>query len=236
MLRTDLGGDPSFQSLLARVREVAVGAYDHAELATAHRDPSSQVMFVLGQERGSRRLGELVLVPLALRKGASPYEWTLCVTSAGDELIAALEVDVELFSPAVAERALADYRGLLEGIVADPEQRLSELPIGRRGSRRSSRRCSGSVCGGEIHASGGLGSWECGFPGVRQTSPQAPMGDLRVKGPSLPPGRGSWGRWGARGESPRRGVRGSQLLSATRPRWAGNLMLRALADAPPGPP
>ena len=34
VLRTDLSGDPSFRELLARVREVTLGAYEHQDCPT----------------------------------------------------------------------------------------------------------------------------------------------------------------------------------------------------------
>jgi hypothetical protein len=48
----------------------------------------------------------------------------------GDEdLTARLDYDSSPFEAATIRRLLGDFQSLLEGIVADPEQRISELPL-----------------------------------------------------------------------------------------------------------
>ena len=62
------------------------------------------------------------------------------------------------------------------------------------------------------------------------------MGDPRVKGPSLPPGRGSWGRRGGAWLKPPEAV-AREPAPFRDAAWRGrHLMLRTLADAAPGAP
>ena len=51
------------------------------------------------------------------------------MTVRGQQLTGTLEYNTDLFDAATIERMLGHFRTLLEGIVADPDQRLSELPL-----------------------------------------------------------------------------------------------------------
>ncbi|MCP4660918.1 MAG: hypothetical protein GY856_36415, partial [bacterium] len=150
VLRTDLRGDPSFRELLGRVREVALGAYAHSDLPfeklveelhpqrASNLSPLFQVMMTLHKApEGGRRLGELELEPLETHSRTSQFDLTLVVVDNGSELDTGLEYDRGLFEPATAERMLRHFRTLLEEVVADSDQRLSELapaaePLRRR--------------------------------------------------------------------------------------------------------
>src|SRR5207245_2422377 len=62
-------------------------------------------------------------------EGIAKFDLTLYVENTEQGLTATLEYNVDLFDAGTIERMLGQFRTLLEGIVADPEQRLSELPL-----------------------------------------------------------------------------------------------------------
>src|SRR2546429_1293221 len=141
-LRTDLSGDPSFRQLLARVRQVALGAYAHqdvpfervVEAVQPQRDPSRnplfQVMFAL-QNAPMETLGptDLALNLLQVESGTAKFDVSLFLTEVPEGFIGELEYNTDLFDLATITRLAGHFQTLLEGIVANPEQRLSDLPL-----------------------------------------------------------------------------------------------------------
>ncbi|HYF38928.1 MAG TPA: condensation domain-containing protein, partial [Gemmatimonadales bacterium] len=142
VMRTDLSGDPTFRELLGRVREVALGAYAHQDLPfeklveelqperDLSRTPLFQAMFVLQNTPGmALELPGLTVQPLRFDLGISKFDLTLYAVEEADELRTVLEYNTDLFDAATITRMLGHLRTLLEGAVACPERRLSELPI-----------------------------------------------------------------------------------------------------------
>ena len=150
VLRTDLSGNPSFRELLHRVRETALGAYTHQELSfeklvevlhpdrELSRSPLFQVMFAL------RNLPEQFVEPPGLKLdsvdldiGVAKFDLTVEIIHQRDDgLECRLEYDTDLFDAATIERMAGHFRTLLEGIVADPEQRICDLPLLTQAERR----------------------------------------------------------------------------------------------------
>jgi amino acid adenylation domain-containing protein len=143
-LRTDLSGDPSFLELVRRVREVALAAYEHQDLPLEKviealrppRDPSRtaifQVMFVLQNNQiPDLTHPELTLGPLDLDEGTgtSKFDLTLSIAEADRDLIGGFEYNTDLFDRETIVRMSGHFRAMLEGILADPERRLSSLPM-----------------------------------------------------------------------------------------------------------
>jgi non-ribosomal peptide synthetase component F len=141
-LRTDLSGEPSFRELLARVREVALGAYAHQDLPFERlveelqvgrdlsRNPLFQVMFVLQNGPGEGlKLPELSLTPVELSGGTAKFDLTLSLTETERGLRGSLEYDTELFDSATIRRMLGHYQRLLEGMVVDADRSISALEL-----------------------------------------------------------------------------------------------------------
>ncbi|HXO39837.1 MAG TPA: amino acid adenylation domain-containing protein, partial [Thermoanaerobaculia bacterium] len=142
VLRADLRGSPGFAELLARTREAALAAYAHQELPferlveelAVERDlasqPLFQVMFVLQNAPAEElSLPGLQLTALPLSSRTAKLELTLSLAETAGGLAGWLEYKTDLFDAATAERLLAHYAVLLDGIAADLETPLSELPL-----------------------------------------------------------------------------------------------------------
>jgi amino acid adenylation domain-containing protein len=141
VLRTPVGGDPRFLELLARVREVCLGAYAHQDVPFERlveelrperqrgRNPLFQVVFQLEQPIALERLGAAAAEVRRLETGTAKFDLTLSVVREREGFAAVLEYDADLFDPATADRMLGHWRTLAEGIAAGPEARLSGLPL-----------------------------------------------------------------------------------------------------------
>ena len=142
VMRTDLGGNPSFRELLGRVREVAIDAYAHQDLPfeklveelqperNLSHTPLFQVMFVLqNAPMTSLELPGLTLRPLEIDSGMAKFDLTLYVMETERGLVGALEYNTDLFDAGTIHRMLGHFSTLLEGIVANPDRGISQLPI-----------------------------------------------------------------------------------------------------------
>ncbi|MEW5860347.1 MAG: amino acid adenylation domain-containing protein [Cyanobacteriota bacterium] len=141
VLRTNLAGNPSFKELLVRVRKVAIDAYVHQDLPfeklvelQSSRDlsynPIFQVMFVLQNSALSTvSLPELTLKTSEVDSKTAKFDLFLSMIDTEQGLSGTLEYNTDLFNADTITRMLGHFQTLLEGIVADPEQRLSDLPL-----------------------------------------------------------------------------------------------------------
>ena len=154
-LRTDLSGDPTFREALRRVRDVALGAYAHEELPfervvealhperTLSRNLVFQVMFLLDESPVRPfRLPGLELVPMNVDAGASMFDLTLGLAAADGGLTGRLEYAAALFDASTMERMAEHFCVLLRGIAADPDARLSAVPMMAAGERALLARCN----------------------------------------------------------------------------------------------
>jgi amino acid adenylation domain-containing protein len=142
-LRIDLSGDPSFQELVRRVRETALGAYAHQELPFERlveevaperglsHTPLFQVMFALQNADAGDGSGiaGLRLEPFRGEIRTVRFDLELDLTEVGEELVGSLRFRTDLFDAATIERFAAQYQTLLGAVCTSPEERLSRLAI-----------------------------------------------------------------------------------------------------------
>src|SRR6185436_20085645 len=144
-LRIDLSGDPTVQEILGRVREVALGAFDHqavpferllAELRLERdlsRTPLFQTVFnwvPFGAGSEPVELPGLLLERLSAAEPVAKFDLEIYAGPSADGGILLRAVyRRDLFSPAQIDDLLAHFEALLAGIAAGPGRRLSELPL-----------------------------------------------------------------------------------------------------------
>ena len=142
VLRTDHSGNPTFRELLRRVRETALEAYAHQDLPfeklveelrpdrDLSRSPLFQAMFVFQNAPvGELNCKGLNVSPMRMAGETTKFDLTLSVNEGAPGLRAGLQYRTDLFDDATITRFLGHFKILLEGIVANPEQRISDLPI-----------------------------------------------------------------------------------------------------------
>ncbi|WP_425526045.1 amino acid adenylation domain-containing protein [Halotia branconii] len=142
VMRSNLAGNPSFSELLNRVREMAMQAYTHQHLPfemlvealqpernLAHT-PLFQVMFVLENVPMSPvELTGLSFHPLVVETTIAKFDLTLLMENTTQGLVGWWEYNTDLFDASTIDRMTGHFVTLLEGIVANPETQISQLPL-----------------------------------------------------------------------------------------------------------
>lgn len=148
VIRTDLSGQPAFGEVLARVKQAVLDAQAHQDVPFervvnavrpprhAGREPLFRTLFILNTEPAQQTLGDLTLEGCCVETGTAKFDLTLYFEEIRHGLAAALEYRTELFQPATMRRMLAHLEVLLEGLLAQPERSIAELPLLPEAERR----------------------------------------------------------------------------------------------------
>jgi amino acid adenylation domain-containing protein len=143
MMHTDLSGDPTFRELIQRVRATTLAAYDHqdmpfeklvVELRTerdARYPPLVQVAFILHNRAlgQAQQLPGLTMKSVEIDRGTAKFDLTLAMIELDGELMGSCEFNTDLFEESTIARMQDQFCTLLEGVVADPDTRISVLPL-----------------------------------------------------------------------------------------------------------
>ncbi len=156
VLRTHLNGNPTFQELLGRVREVTLGAYSHQDLPfeklvenlhpERHLSYNPLFQVVFGFQNAPMSALELPgLVPsfinIDFKKTRFDLELHLWKCSEdfrslwgakwehSEGIRGVMVYNTDLFHQATITRIIGHFQTLLSGIVANPSQRIADLPL-----------------------------------------------------------------------------------------------------------
>lgn len=142
VMRADLSENPTFRELLGRVRRIALDAYDHQDIPfeklvqdlqptrSLNRNPFFQVFFQLMNDPVERQeVAGLVVERFELPRWVIKMDLQVNLYASRHALTGMFTYSTALFDRATIERMAGHFTTLLQGIVADPDTRISELPL-----------------------------------------------------------------------------------------------------------
>ena len=157
VLRGNLADNPTFKAFLAQIRQTVLEAIAHqdypisllVERLQPNRDlshtPLFQVSFVYLQRL--KRFGKILdlflpeeieveidchdlkLKPFVIPQEEGNFDLTLKVIEGSKSLFADFKYNTDLFDASTIERMAGHFQTMLEGILAQPEQPISQLPL-----------------------------------------------------------------------------------------------------------
>jgi len=145
VLRTDLSGDPEFVELLRRVREMSLSAYAHQDIPlqrlvqelrperTLRYDPLVQVLFVMQNAPAEAlHLRGVTVRSMTAETGTAKGDLFVAVAETSEGLRWRFEYKTDLFDAATIARMMSHLHALLESMVRNPAQRISQFAMLRR--------------------------------------------------------------------------------------------------------
>jgi natural product biosynthesis luciferase-like monooxygenase protein/amino acid adenylation domain-containing protein/FkbM family methyltransferase len=142
VLRTDLAGNPTFRELLARVRSVALEAYEHQELPFERlveelqparnlgSTPLFQVMLALNNvPREQFQLSGLRLSQIEVENETAKFDLSLLLEERGETLAGSLVYNTDCLSRTTISGLARHLERLLTAVVSNSDRHISELPL-----------------------------------------------------------------------------------------------------------
>lgn len=142
VLRTKVSGDLTFRELLSRVQHVTSEAFAHQEApfekiveelqpeCSAGYSPLFQVMFrITNTPMPDFQLPGLKLSPVSFEIETAKFDLTFSVVDDEPGILMSFEYNTDLFDVATITRMLVQMEAFLEGIVINPDRRISDLPL-----------------------------------------------------------------------------------------------------------
>ena len=141
-LRTEVSGSLTFQEFLRHVCQVVLDAYTHQEVPfekvvevvqperDLSRPPLFQVLFNLENiPRQALATHSIRLEPFEFDSGVAQYDIVVEIREAAKGLVCDMVYNTDLFDATTMARMLKHFQTVLQGVAANPQQRLGDLPL-----------------------------------------------------------------------------------------------------------
>jgi surfactin family lipopeptide synthetase A len=146
IIRTELESDPSFRELLWQIRDLSGRDFEFQNMPfdrlvselqperEPSRNPLFQVLFSLKPLAAAAQLG-WELADFEVDNGAAKVDLQLQLEDRSEGIVARFTYNTEIFDAATISRMADHFQTLLQGVVVNPDERLSRLPLLSRGER-----------------------------------------------------------------------------------------------------
>ncbi len=142
VIRTKLTADLTFYELLQRVREITLDAYTHQDLPfelvvealqprrSVDRNPLCQVIFAWqNTPQDLIQMPGLTFKPLVPATGTTRFDLELHMWPEDEAIRGIIIYNDDLFMPETVQALVGHFHTLLQNIVSDPYQSISQLPL-----------------------------------------------------------------------------------------------------------
>ena len=139
-LRTNLADNPTFRETLVCVRRATLDAQEHRDVPfelvvrelhpqrNVTQNPLFQVLFTFEPPLSPLDM-PWSMSQLDIDVGTSKFDLSIELDDRPEGIIGRFEYNTDLFEATTITRMMGHFQALLQGIVADPGRRLSELPL-----------------------------------------------------------------------------------------------------------
>ncbi|HET8845684.1 MAG TPA: condensation domain-containing protein, partial [Ktedonobacteraceae bacterium] len=156
-IRTNLAGEPTFRDFLRCIRQIVVGAFEHQDypfaLLVERLQPTRNTSgspffsvvfnwlkshistarnleaFALDEAGVQLAFGTEILEAIPLKQQIAQFDLELTMAEVDEAFHGALKYNTTLFQNAFIAQILAHFQVLLEHIVAEPDSKISQLPL-----------------------------------------------------------------------------------------------------------
>lgn len=150
VLRINVSENPTFFELLQRVQQVTLEAYDHQDLPferlveilqparNLHASPLFQVMFIFqNAPKTCIELSGLTVDVLEFDPGTAKFDLTIELTETEQGTLAGkIEYATDLFETETIKRMIGHFQTILDNVVRNPRQRVSDVPLLTKAERQ----------------------------------------------------------------------------------------------------
>jgi amino acid adenylation domain-containing protein/non-ribosomal peptide synthase protein (TIGR01720 family) len=142
VFRTDLSGNPSFNELVNRVRDVALGAYAHQDVPfervvdelqperSLSYSPLIQVLFTLqNMPLSFGKHGDLHVESISIQQDIAKFDLTLTMAESAEGLVATFEYNSDLFDHQTIERMAGHFQQILQEVMDHPGKPIGSISM-----------------------------------------------------------------------------------------------------------